>query len=105
PAECLQSTTHTVYALHIEPRPPPIPTLFPYTTLFRSMVAARLGDLMPNGRVTRLTYGLLNLTHRDSHEHPQPLVPGKRYTIRVQDRKSTRLNSSHVKTSYAAFCL
>lgn len=33
---------------------------------------------------TRVTYGTLNLTHRDSHEMPQPLEPGQRYTVRLQ---------------------
>jgi putative CocE/NonD family hydrolase len=37
----------------------------------------------PDGRSTRVTFGVLNLTHRDSHERPEPLVPGRRYTITV----------------------
>lgn len=49
-----------------------------------AMVAARLGDVLPDGRVTRVTYGLLNLTQRDSREHPDPLEPGRRYKVRVQ---------------------
>ncbi|QEX14989.1 peptidase S15 [Hypericibacter terrae] len=44
----------------------------------------RLSDVAPDGRVTRVTYGLLNLTHRDSHADPKPLEPGKRYRIRIQ---------------------
>lgn len=47
-------------------------------------VAVRLSDVAPDGRATRVTYGLLNLTHLDSHEHPQELEPGRRYTARVQ---------------------
>ena len=39
---------------------------------------------MPDGAVTRVSYGLLNLTHRDSHEHPEALEPGKPYRIRLQ---------------------
>jgi putative CocE/NonD family hydrolase len=49
-----------------------------------AMVAVRLSDVLPDGRATRVTYGLLNLTHRDSHEHPEPLEPGKRYRVRVR---------------------
>jgi putative CocE/NonD family hydrolase len=49
-----------------------------------AMIAARLSDVAPNGEATRVTYGLLNLTHRDSHEQPQPLVPHQRYRFQVQ---------------------
>ncbi|MGD8567409.1 MAG: CocE/NonD family hydrolase [Gammaproteobacteria bacterium] len=49
-----------------------------------AMVAARLSDVAPDGEATRVTYGLLNLTHRDSHEHPEPLEPHKRYRVHVQ---------------------
>ena len=48
-----------------------------------AMIAARLNDVAPDGAATRVTYGLLNLTHRDSHDSPQPLVPGRRYRISV----------------------
>ncbi len=47
------------------------------------MVAARLSDVAPNGEATRITYGLLNLAHRESHEHPQALEPGRRYRVRI----------------------
>ena len=49
-----------------------------------AMVAVRLSDLRPDGSVTRVSYGLLNLTQRESREHPEPLEPGKHYTVRVQ---------------------
>ena len=49
-----------------------------------AMIAVRLSDILPNDKATRVTYGLLNLTHRDSHENPEPLEPGKRYRIKVQ---------------------
>ena len=48
-----------------------------------AMVAARLSDVAPNGQATRVTYGLLNLTHRESNENPQPLEPGERYRARL----------------------
>jgi predicted acyl esterase len=47
-------------------------------------VACTLSEIMPDGAVTRVTYGLLNLTHRESHERPTPLVPGQRYKVKVQ---------------------
>jgi len=49
-----------------------------------AMVAVRLSDVSPDDKATRVTYGLLNLTHRASHEDPQPLEPGKRYQVQVQ---------------------
>ena len=49
-----------------------------------AMVAVRLSDVLPDGRATRVTYGLLNLTHRDSSEYPEPLVPGERYRVQVR---------------------
>ena len=49
-----------------------------------AMIAVRLSDVLPDGQATRVTYGLLNLTHRESHERPSPLEPGKAYTVRVR---------------------
>ncbi|WP_420558324.1 CocE/NonD family hydrolase [Roseovarius sp.] len=48
-----------------------------------AQVAARLVDVAPDGAATRVCYGLLNLTHRDSHETPEALVPGETYTATV----------------------
>ena len=48
-----------------------------------ALIAVRLNDVAPDGASTRVTYGLLNLTHRGGHEHPEPLEPGERYLIRV----------------------
>jgi hypothetical protein len=48
-----------------------------------AFVVARLSDVAPGGAVTRVSYGMLNLTHRESHEAPAPLVPGRRYRVRV----------------------
>ena len=50
----------------------------------RALVAVRLNDVAPDGASTRVTYGLLNLAHRDGHEAPAPLEPGRRYEIRVR---------------------
>jgi putative CocE/NonD family hydrolase len=48
-----------------------------------AMVAARLSDVAEDGSATRVTYGLLNLAHRDSHAQPEPLEPGRRYRVEV----------------------
>ncbi len=47
-------------------------------------VAVRLNSIWPDGSVSRLTYGVLNLCHRDSHEQPEPLEPGKTYQVRIK---------------------
>ena len=49
-----------------------------------AMVAVRLIDVAADDSATRVSYGLLNLTHRDSHEHPEPLEPGEKYTVTVK---------------------
>src|SRR5439155_11763446 len=67
-------------------RRPPSSTLFPYTTLFRSRVVAEYGG-----------------HERETEEKPRAR-PAPRGFSSV-DRKSTRLNSSHVAISYAVFCL
>jgi len=48
-----------------------------------AMVAARLIDVAPDGKATRVSYGVLNLTHRESDEHPTPLEPGGVYRVTV----------------------
>ncbi len=48
-----------------------------------AQVAARISDVGPDGRTTRVTFGLLNLTHRESSEEPQELEPGKTYEVIV----------------------
>lgn len=49
-----------------------------------ALLAVRLCDVAPDGASTLVSWGMLNLTHRDSHEHPTPLVPGERYTVTVR---------------------
>src|SRR5436309_6512673 len=82
-------------------RPPPRSTLFPYTTLFRS--TARLV------RNLQLSAGIVTLLHvGPTAEKPSVKLPkntGWTWSNVTIDRKSTRLNSSHVKISYAVFCL
>src|SRR5690349_22535895 len=74
-------------------RRPPRSTLFPYTTLFRSVVL--LGREAHGPIDARPTLELVPIA-RD-------LL--RRASGRLEDRKSTRLNSSHVEISYAVFCL
>ncbi|GAA4614515.1 CocE/NonD family hydrolase [Saccharopolyspora hordei] len=47
-------------------------------------LAVRLSDIDQDGRATRVTYGLLNLCHRDGHAEPRALEPGTRYQVQVQ---------------------
>ncbi len=49
-----------------------------------ALVCMRLSDVAPDGEVTRVTYGLLNLAHRDGHAAPAELEPGRRYKVRVR---------------------
>ncbi|HJL16991.1 MAG TPA: CocE/NonD family hydrolase [Sandaracinaceae bacterium LLY-WYZ-13_1] len=48
-----------------------------------AMLCARLSDVAPDDKVTRVSYGMLNLTHRNGHETPEPLEPGARYRVRI----------------------
>ena len=52
------------------------------------MVAVRLNDVRPDGSVTKVTMGVLNLTHRTSSEFPEPLEAGKWYDVKI-DLSST----------------
>jgi putative CocE/NonD family hydrolase len=47
-------------------------------------LAVRLCDVHPSGESLRVSFGILNLTHRDSHATPSPLMPGLRYQVRIQ---------------------
>ncbi|MQA96918.1 MAG: CocE/NonD family hydrolase [Streptosporangiales bacterium] len=61
----------------------PVVTLDLAASRPQAMVAVRLSDVSPDGRATRVSYGLLNLAHRNGHDRPEPLVPGQRYHVRV----------------------
>ena len=50
----------------------------------QAMLAVRLNAIHPNGSVERITYGLLNLSHRNSHERPEPLKPSTFYDVTVE---------------------
>lgn len=47
------------------------------------LAVVRLSDVAPDGAATRVTYGLLNLTHRNSHAEPEALVPGELYRVHI----------------------
>src|SRR2546430_13718154 len=80
-------------------RRPPRSTLFPYTTLFRSLPLGRgEGGADISGDLHRVAAGLLV----DQHQNR---VAATRCRSPEIDRKSTRLNSSHSQISYAVFCL
>jgi hypothetical protein len=49
-----------------------------------AMVCARLSSVAPNDKATRVTYGVLNLTHRDSHENPAAMIDGETYRVTVR---------------------
>src|SRR3712207_6851262 len=80
-------------------RRPPRSTLFPYTTLFRS-----LGFVHCNGVIHR-DIKPDNIIRRREDEQLVLVDFGEVKQVRASDRKSTRLNSSHANISYAVFCL
>lgn len=49
-----------------------------------AMIAAVLSEVLPDGMATRISWGLLNLTHRGSHLHPEPLQPGRFYPVTIK---------------------
>src|SRR3712207_7170487 len=94
-------------------RRPPRSTLFPYTTLFRSveaphpvplggtdLAATQRDELEPLARGGTLLSDRLPLAAAERSKEAVEVGVGP-----VQDRKSTRLNSSHANISYAVFCL
>src|SRR5205807_2811010 len=103
-------TMHTLLILLIPIPHPPRPTLFPYTTLFRSDTEA-----VENTEVN----GAYASSELDSGAQMEPSAPNDAPDVNVAvamyarppcwitnpDRKSTRLNSSHLVISYAVFCL
>src|SRR2546426_9365802 len=82
-------------------RRPPRSTLFPYTTLFRSQEPQEPldADLLEMSLAAPLTVELRKMPNTGVAPHRHSDAPAPR------DRKSTRLNSSHLVISYAVFCL
>src|SRR5207249_10836807 len=92
--QCLPSfcSNRFLFFFLLIPRPPRS-TLFPYTTLFRSL-------LFDAGRFTEARGAFAHFVLIERRE------PGPGFAmLGLRDRKSTRLNSSHVSISYAVFCL
>src|SRR5258708_16769280 len=85
-------------------RRPPRSTLFPYTTLFRSV---RLTGVRDSAQVPMSIIQVLGMTPSSSIPLVQSLVNflREKELHQGEDRKSTRLNSSHQIISYAVFCL
>src|SRR5258708_18969172 len=85
-------------------RRPPRSTLFPYTTLFRSLANQRSCGLLYLGESEQSVVGIAGHWSR-----PEPGRPAEWESVGLGyaegDRKSTRLNSSHQIISYAVFCL
>src|SRR5437870_10989622 len=80
-------------------RPPPTSTLFPYTTLFRSLCPRPFKNSFScgsRGNEAQISSGTKEKVRASSR---------RLLLFRQRDRKSTRLNSSHVAISYAVFCL
>src|SRR3712207_8011514 len=85
-------------------RRPPRSTLFPYTTLFRS--AAPFGGFKASGNGRELGIEGLDDFRQAKHVHIDTKMDAKAWWYPyAEDRKSTRLNSSHANISYAVFCL
>src|SRR5688500_19587982 len=87
----LFSTSHYLLRYYILSPPPVSSTLFPYTTLFRSYYFRDVDSMRWGTELVRMGNGLPG--------------PGFDTDDNRRDRKSTRLNSSHLVISYAVFCL
>src|SRR3712207_8499872 len=100
-------------------RRPPRSTLFPYTTLFRSEERVGVdadpdheeddrhqrGHLVPGDLGDVPVLLMLDGAEEDALHEPEQVDRGEDHAGGGQDRKSTRLNSSHANISYAVFCL
>src|SRR5437773_9439389 len=93
---------------------PPTSTLFPYTTLFRSgrersrlkdFVPSQKGELMFDQNKLKRSIFCLALTFLFCASAFAQQQGDRQHKTSEQDRKSTRLNSSHITISYAVFCL
>src|SRR5690349_23060718 len=88
---------HYFFIFFLMIRRPPRSTLFPYTTLFRSRPGVKADRRSLSGSQHRRT--------ACSDQRGGLTIDGDAEAAKLIDRKSTRLNSSHVEISYAVFCL
>src|SRR5207253_10318615 len=102
------STSVLLHTFSFMSTPPPSSTLFPYTTLFRSVFTA--GTTPRSAELRSLTAQRNPKFKVEGREiSPEAITAGfnnyYEFLTDKRDRKSTRLNSSHVAISYAVFCL
>src|SRR2546426_3740692 len=84
-------------------RRPPRSTLFPYTTLFRSLCAMQTDRDVE--RMIQLGVEPQRVVRTGNLKYDQVAASAQAHPGQISDRKSTRLNSSHLVISYAVFCL
>src|SRR5256885_11863763 len=90
---------HVLFFFFLMIRRPPRSTLFPYTTLFRSGASRTIGITFTPGAPRPFTVTL------EIHHNDRRFGAVHALDVSGRDRKSTRLNSSHLVISYAVFCL
>src|SRR5204862_5817791 len=90
------TSSRSLHVFFLMLRRPPRSTLFPYTTLFRSFSRLRTASWR--------SWMALQIVSNARNRPARSSLPW-RASIACRDRKSTRLNSSHVEISYAVFCL
>src|SRR3712207_7145607 len=88
-------------------RRPPRSTLFPYTTLFRSPTYTYADEKLtfPSGQVVHIRMRVKFTDYARARGTVKIIEEGEPGDVPEEDRKSTRLNSSHANISYAVFCL
>src|SRR5256885_11069001 len=86
-------------------RRPPRSTLFPYTTLFRSLAEDAARMRLQDEAGTGFTIGDVQEKYQEARRALTAALDKDKTYAEALDRKSTRLNSSHLVNSYAGFCL
>src|SRR5207253_11202670 len=91
----------------VNPSPAKITIFFPYTSLFRSLTHDEGWQFIQLGKLLERADKTLRLLDNQYHLLRELANPARssRSVLSARDRKSTRLNSSHVAISYAVFCL